>query len=245
MKNLVVLFFAFIILTTSSISCLTQAGYKHKTEAELEKLSPAQRVEEMVKEQYYHYPINAGHDDDSIRLDHIREDGAKALPALTDIANQYDPTKPSDWEESRLDTAFLLADDIDNIVIRIRAINEGRALINALEGVLNRMKAAGYGSKEHRWHRAYLIYSDDLKTLQGKDYSRIDEYIRSSLSEKHKIQISDKELIRFSNYLTSLDPNYPSRCKIRFPPPPLLCKDSSEYYEAYLKFKAQGKPPVK
>lgn len=98
------------------------------------------------------------------------------------------------------------------------------------------MKTAGYANKKHKWNNRYLAYWDWLRILQGKEYSISDSSIRATLRKKYKIQLSDEEMIKFSNYLTSLDPAYPSGCKLSYPE--LLCIDSKEYYEAYLRFKA-------
>ena len=54
MKNSVVLFSAFIMLTACNIYCFSQGNYKHKSEDEIAAMIPAQRVDEFFKEQHYH-----------------------------------------------------------------------------------------------------------------------------------------------------------------------------------------------
>lgn len=172
--------------------------------------------------------------------DYILKDGVKALPALAVIANRYHPDIQDNYELAvDFFIALQLVEQIDNVVIRISAPAEGRSAIKVFEDVLNRMKKAGFGDEKNKWNNDYSRELDTLKILQGKDISFSDTNIRDSLRVRHKIQISDEEMIKFSNYLTSLDPTYPSRCEI-ISGSPDVCKDSKEYYEAYLKFKAEG-----
>ena len=202
-------------------------------------MTAAQRIDEMVKEQYYHYPDGVGHDQHSMLLDYIRKDGVKALPALTDIANNHDPDDPSGYEFQSIFVAFITARDIDNVVIRIRGTKEGHSTIKAFEGVLKRMKKAGYADKNHKSQRRYVMFLENLSEFQGKVPNLEDGTIRTTLGVKHNIQVSREEMIRFSDYLTSLDPTYPSRCRHTSLPNPSVCKESKEYYDAYLRFKAE------
>lgn len=239
MKNLAGLFWIFSALILFNIFCSAQENYKHKSKDEIAAMTPTERVEEMMKEQYYHYPVGAGHNQGEMLREYILKDGIKVLPALVDIAKNYDPVNQRGYKQSQAFIAFHLAKEIDNNVVRIRTTEEGRSLIKALEDILSRMKNAGYADNQHKLNKTYLAYLDDLKSLQGKDYNLTDGNIRTTLRIKHNIQMSDEEMIEFSNYLTSLDPAYPSNCKIDFPPP--VCINSKEYYEAYLKFKTEMK----
>lgn len=171
--------------------------------------------------------------------DYIMKDGVKALPALAQVANRYYPKREIDDDVAEdFSNAFYLAGLIDNNVIRIRGKEEGRSAIKVFEEVLSRMKNAGFADEKNKWNNDYSRELDTLKVLQGKILSFKDETIQETLKVKHKIQISDEEMIKFSNYLTSLDPTYPSRCKSNYPQQ--TCIDSKEFYEAYLRFKADG-----
>ncbi len=222
-----------------------EEDYRHKSEAELAAITPNQRVDEYLKEMSYHRGDSIpnytnGRDQREVIYDYIMKDGVKALTALAEIANRYNPDIEEDIDlASDFSNAFYLAGLIDNNVIRIRATEEGRSAIKVFEDVLNRMKKAGFADENNRWNNDYSRELDILRILQGKELSFRDTNIRDTLREKHKIQISDEEMIKFSHYLTLLDPTYPGRCDVRFPPLPLICKDSKEYYEAYLKFKAE------
>ena len=245
MKIFIALLFVITIAVAFNVSQITaQVSYQHKTENEIAALSPTERVNEYLKERDYHAPFdpvgkeNDGRDQSVLIKDYIRKDGAKALPALANIANSYQPTRSGVSEQGgRFEEVFFLAEDIDNVAIRIRATEEGRAAIKVFADVLNRMKEAGYDDETHKWNKIYLAYMDKLKTMKGERISFTDGHIQDTLRIKHNINVSDEEMVKFAKYLTSLTPIYPSQCEIRFPPPPLICKDSEEFYKAYLKFK--------
>lgn len=116
-------------------SCVIQAeAYKHKTEAELARMTPAQRVDEYADEQAYHkYDVL----DKQWMLIHryIMRDGLAALPRMIEIIDEYDPTRPSGkrgHKGERFDAMWMLLDDLDNHVIRVmsdrrRSACDGRA----------------------------------------------------------------------------------------------------------------------
>ncbi len=223
---------------------IKEGNYAHKSEAEISAMTPAQRVDEYLKELYYHRGdgINnytAGRDQRDVIFDYIIKDGIKALPALADIANRYHPENLDDYEKAdEFVNAFYLVEQIDSNVIRIRATVEGRKAIKVFESVLNRMNKAGYANEKHSGNTEYISKLKILKILQGNSVSFRDLHIRETLFERYKIKMSDEELINFSNFLTSVDPTYPSRCKLTYPE--LKCVDSKEFYEAYIRFKAEA-----
>lgn len=244
MKNFVGLFFSFVILTVCNTSCFTQENYQHKSENEIAAMSPAERVDEYLKERYYHHPLDSltpGQDQGILIKDYIRKDGIKVLPEIADVANRFHPENGDSFDTDNkkaidFQRVLFLAEDIDNAVIRIRASEEGHATIKMFEDVLSRMKTAGYADEKYKWNRLYTAYSDKLRTMLGERRSFTDAYIRDTLRLEHNIQMSDEEVVKFSNYLTSLDPTHPSRCKLKLS----ICTNSKEYYEAYLKFKAEA-----
>jgi hypothetical protein len=221
-----------------------EENYSHKSEAEIAAMTPAQRVDEYLKEINYHRGdgianYTNGRDQRDVINGYILKDGVKALPALAEIANRYHPDIQDNYDQSGdFFIALQLVESIDNIAVRIRATEEGRSAIKVFEDVLNRMKKAGFDDEKNKWNNDYSRELDTLRVLQGKSVSLTDETIRETLKEKHNIQMSDEEMIKFSNYLTSLDPTYTSRCEF-ISDSPYICKDSIEYYEAYLKFKAE------
>lgn len=216
--------------------------YRHKSKAELVALTPAQRVDEYLKEITYHRRgcisnYTNGFDQRDVIAFYIAKDGVKTLPALAEVANRYYPKQEiDDYLGFDASNAFDLARMIDTNLIRIRATKEGLSVIKAFEDVLNRMKEAGYDDQKSKWNTRYLANLDTLRILQGGKLSFTDRDIQLTWLTELNIRISDDEMIKFSNYLTSLDPTYPRRCKID---PPIFCKNYKELYEAYLKFKAK------
>lgn len=221
---------------TPDPNACVEENYKHKTEAEIAAMTPAQRINEEVKEQFYHMPAGAGDPYPSLLPEYIRKDGVKAMPVLTEMANQYNPNTTSRCERMRFFVAFLIANDIDEAVIRLRATKEGLSTIEALEGALRRMNEAGFDNEQQK-RRDYEPYMGNLKRLRGGSIK--DGIIQDTLRLKHNIQMSEEELLEFSNFLTALDPTYPGWSEIESATPPLVMKDSKKYYEAYLKFKAR------
>jgi hypothetical protein len=236
MKDLVLLFSTFIALVVFNTLLLAQNAFKHKSENEIKAMSPAQRVEEVIKERLYH-GVEISDDNYEPLLRYIHKNAIETLPALESVAARYEPRPEQTGPDIRFETAFLLAREIDDSVIRIRTTDKGRSLIKSFENVLGRMQNAGYAEDTHKWYRRYLGYEKDVAGLQGKQLSLIDGYIQESLEKKHTTQISDEEMLKFSNYLTSYKPTYPSNCKVKS----LACINSKWYYETYLKFKRNGR----
>lgn len=212
--------------------------FKHKSEAEIAAMNPAQRIDEMVKDQTYHMP--AFGDDYGLLIEkYIKKDGVKVLPVLTAYMNAYDPNIDSKCKD-RSNMRFIVASGeaaltLDDKVIRLRGTKEGQSVIEALERGIERMKIAGFDKEDHRMNSNYkqsLLY---LKQLKGINIS--DEIITDTLRVRHKIQMTEAEVLEFSNFLTSLDPTYPSWSEVGDDGPPYIMAKSEQYYESYLKFK--------
>src|SRR4051794_24309138 len=87
MKPLLIL----TLLFFGSFAFQVQA-YKHKSEAEIARMTPAQRVDEYVKEfahRFDPFDLNS-----RIIEKYIHHDGLKALPRVIELINEYDPTQP-------------------------------------------------------------------------------------------------------------------------------------------------------
>jgi len=94
---------------------------------------------------------------------------------------------------------------------------------------------AGFDKTEHNRNSYFSLASHYLEMAKGTNIR--DEMIEATLQAKHKIQMTDEELLEFSNYLVSLDPTYPTWSDVGEAGPPALVKDSKRYYDAYLEFK--------
>lgn len=224
--------------TPETDNCRTQ-NYKHKSEAEIAAMTSAQRIEEMVNEQIFHMPA-LGDDYGSLINKYTKKDGIKILPILIKYMNDYNPNKFSDCDKysMRFFVATVEASNLDNNFVRLRGTKEGQLAIESLERGIERMRKAGFDKDDHRKNGNYesaLMYSEQLKGINIHD-----DDIISTLQARHNIQMNESELLKFSNFLTSLDPTYPSWSEVGEYGPPRLLENSEKYYEAYLKFKAKN-----
>jgi hypothetical protein len=226
--------------------------YRHKSEAEIARMTPAQRVDEWVDEHVYHrYDLEDDHAD--IIKRYILRDGLGALPRMIEIMDEYDPTKFREGQGrrgERFDACWEMLGYIDHQVVRLRASEEGRRAMEALERAIDRMRAAGYGQKDqHEWEQhgrfdLAVMYLEEAKGVNLADRAMMDTFwIR------HKVQMTDEELVAFSNFMVARDPTYPSWSEKDFikdytrineagnPAQRHVMKKPERFYEAYLEFK--------
>lgn len=228
------------------------ARFKHKSEAEIARLTPSQRIDEDAEEQVHHrFDVL---DDHFVLIEkYIRIDGLKALPRIIEIMDEYDPTRASGrrgHRGERFDAMWMLLGNLDGHVVRLRASEEGRSAMDALERAIGRMQAAGYGQKKdgYDWkHNRFESAVDYLKYAKG--FNTADNAIRDTLRLEYKIILSDAELLELSNFLVAKYPEYPSwsetnvvtentqlngvRDSVRID----VLKKPERFYEAYLEFK--------
>ena len=229
--------------------------YKHKSEAEIARLTPAQRVEEWVNEQVHHrYDVLDDHGD--IIKKYILRDGLKALPRMIEIMDEYDPTRFREGKGARgerFDACWLMFGYIDSDAIRLRGSEEGRRAMDALERAIQRMRAAGYGQKEGhdewKWIQNGRLELAVTYLEEAKGIGFTDRAIKDTFRLEHKILLSDEALLAFSNSLVVRDPTYPSwsdtnyfrdYTQINEAGNPLwvyTMKKPERFYEAYLEFK--------
>jgi len=101
----------------------------------------------------------------------------------------------------------------------------------------------------------YSYEEQDLPKLRGLNF--VDYAIRDTLRVKYRIELSDSELLEFSNYLVEKDPTYPSwseRTMFRDSSPPnnaaspalvFIFTRPTRYYQAYLAFKKRPRQTQK
>src|SRR5919199_3908979 len=103
-------------------------AYKHKSEAELAQMTPAQRVDEWVNEQVHHrYDLEDDHED--VIKKYILRDGLAALPRMIEVMDEYDPTRFPEGKGrrgERFDACWLMLSYIDRRAVRLRGSEEGR-----------------------------------------------------------------------------------------------------------------------
>lgn len=226
--------------------------YKHKPEAELARMTPAQRIDEWVDEQVYHrFDLDDDHAD--IIKKYILRDGLAALPRMIEIMDEYDPTRASGkrgHKGERFDACWLMLGYIDEFAVRLRGSGEGRRAMDALERAINRMRAAGYGQPDqHDWpeHGRFELAVSYLEEAKGINLT--DRAISDTFRLEYKLLLSDEELRAFSDFMAAHHPDYPSWSEpqlvkdyTRFnaagnPVQVRTMKKPERFYEAYLEFK--------
>jgi hypothetical protein len=237
----------------SFVSFVTDAqAYKHKAEAELARMTPAQRVEELAKEDAYHkYDVL---DEHGLLIEkYIKRDGLKALPRIIEIMDEYDPTRSSGKrgrKGERFDAMWMLLGSLDRHVVRLRGTEEGRRAMEALERAIGRMRAAGYGQKDqHEWAQHGRFNLAVMNLEEAKGINSADEALRDTFRLEYKIILSDAELLEFSNFLVARYSEYPVWSERNFikdytvvneaglPLQIYTLKKPDRYCEAYLEFK--------
>lgn len=212
----------------------SEKNYKHKSEAEIARMTPEQRIDEEMLEHDNHFLDHADKQSELI-IRYRRLDGLKGLPYLIQLMDGYQPKRVRD---TRFFQALMIADEIDDRVVRLRASPEGREAIKAIERLAVRIKAAGKSDSQVEM---------TLRFVKGANFA--DEAIRDTLWVLHRIKMSDDELLQFSNYLVKRDPTYPSWSDSDFikddsrkneagnPFQVYIMKDPKRFYLAYLDFK--------
>lgn len=231
---------------TSETDDCRKENYKHKAEADLAAMTPAQLIDEDVKELTYHTSamsaLSDSSDDYGLLIGkYIDKYESRILPALTTYINEYDPKAPP-YCDDRAGIRFYVASGIlnglDSGVFRLRATKEGKLAIESLERGVKRMRGAGFAEVDHEFYSRFNISSFHVEMMKGTNVR--DEMIRATLLARHKVQMTENEYLEFSTFLTSIDPTYPTWSKVGEYGPPTLLVDSKKYYEAYLKFKTKN-----
>jgi hypothetical protein len=225
----------------------------HKSEAEIARMTPEQRVEEYCKEYVRHNYWHRAYD--YLLADHVMVDGSRALQTLTRIINEFDPTQRKGRGREK-DAACYAAEgllgQLDHRRLRLRALAEGNMAIDALSKLAERLKTSHFDTAEDEGeYSRRLRYEGTLSTLKDlKGLSRYDEAIRDTLALRYKIHLSDDEILSFTNSLMTKDPYYPAWSKTEVykdwskvneagnPAQYLIIKDVEPFHKAYLQYKA-------
>ncbi len=237
MKNLI---FLILIAMNGCGDIVSQSScgnpyFEHRSLEEIAAMTPEEKMDQMVLEQMFHIPAL----DDYRDLLHlyIIDDGIKILPKAIEYLNGYDPNTKEckKRNDARLLTAAMYIDGVDTAKFRIRAIENGRVAIKALEQAIERRNAS-LDPDEYNGRRNLL--SVFLNGLKGRTIK--DGLIEKTLETRHNVKMSDAELTEFTNFLISLDPAYPSWTKV-LGWAEMSQPESDRYYQAYLKFRKTKK----
>lgn len=209
-------------------------NYKHKSEAEIERMTPEERVNEYIKE--HEHLTNSGDDHDLVIQKYLRRDGPKTFPYLIKLMDSYNPRRLRD---SSSFVATLIAVGIDENVVRLRGSAEGRQVIEAMKRLDERMKT------EYKDGPGVEL---DLRRVKGTNFK--DEAISDALRLTYRVTVSKQELVEFVNYLIKIAPDYPSwsdtewRMNLRrksdsgvYPAQGPVVKKPLPYYQQYVAFK--------
>jgi hypothetical protein len=225
--------------TPAAVVCL-EKNYRPKSEAALASMTPRQLLDERVKsnpESYDTYSEMADYED--LISKYIHKAGVEALPVLTEYMNAYEPQSASECDGLRFAIVQRTVHDLDRFEFRLRGVKEGQRAIDAFERAIERMEKVNKGVSEYR-----NLFLRHLKGANG-----FDRAIRDTFWVRNKIEMSDSELLEFSNFLTARDPTYPSWSDKDFikdysrineagnPSQVHILKKPERFYEAYSKFK--------
>jgi hypothetical protein len=169
-----------------------ERNYKHKSEADIARMSPEQRIDEVILEESHR---TISHEKYRLLLQsYRRKDGLKGWARLIELIDGYNPKRTKD---TRFHSAMMIAEDIDERVIRLRSSIEGKRIIEAIERLSTRRRAEGKSDESIDW------VLESTKGINGKDRD-----VRDTLWVKYRIKMFDNELLDFSNYLVGHHPTY-------------------------------------
>ena len=175
----------------------TERNYKHRSEAEIAAMTPEQRIDEQIMEDEVH-PMWATSDDKQSQMisRYRRNDGLKGSSHLVRLIANFHPKRQ---RSDRSHAAMMMANYIDERVVRLRASKDGRDIIQAIERMAARMK-------DHNGPDSQAGLT--LRSLTGTNQA--DDSVRDTLWVRHRIKLTDEEFLAFVNYLIETDPTYPS-----------------------------------
>jgi hypothetical protein len=245
-----------ILLSVAPGVLYAQFSLAHKSEGQIAGMAPEQRVEEYVKEYARHY-YDEHYEYQKVLTKYIYQDGLRALPAIAKVMGEYDPTAMKKWDKKkakRHQAAHALLSGIDNRVFRVRAFEEGREAIEAVERAKRRLEGAiatrgNYlGESINDLKTVYDLAVEFGQDLVGRNI--LDGQIRDTLWYKYDIDLSEGELLSFVNYLIAKDPYYPSHIKPKSLSPPgfkkgskriiqIIVEDPEAVYKLYREYKAK------
>jgi hypothetical protein len=226
--------------------------HKHASEAAIAAMTPAQRVDEWVNEQVHHRYDVLDPQADLLRK-YILLDGVKALPRLVEIMSEFESprrTTNTGTVGERFDASLLLFIFLDRQAIRLRASDDGKRGMELLERIIKTMRTNGAErteAEEWKWipHGRFELAVAYLKETRGLNDT--DQIIRNTFYARMNIELSDAELLDFSNFLIKHNPAYPSWSEKEFVKvtdkegkrlPGLLVKNIEPYYQSLLQFKS-------
>ena len=210
MKNKWIFLLWFISL---SGTLFAQSAFRHKSEAEIAQMTPSQRVIEYCEDYVYH-GSHFPNDYTKLLGQSLFKDGIKTFPQIIRIFDEFDPAKMKygfDENFKKYEAAYFLLGDFEAGLFRIRGLDEGKAIIEALRRSIERMRSENYKNDkpvgDEMWRRYSLMYYN-LQSLNELSFG--DSCVKSTLTGNYGIHLTEKELLELVNYLIVRDPHYPA-----------------------------------
>jgi len=245
--------FLSVMLMAATAPC-AQFGSGHKSEEQIARMTPDQRVEEFCKEHARHTFSFPFHDEyDELLNSYLSKDGLKVIPQVIREIDAYDPTRRDEADQQkfrRYEAAVFILSLFEERFFRVRAFEEGRKAIEALKQMSERLRIAQSKSKEkdeYEMGRRYGLNLLYVKMLKGNSIK--DGHMQRTLKIRYNFNLSDEELSAFVNYLIDRNPYYPSWSEVRFMEVALpdgkgatkhyLLVNPEPYHQAYLEYKAK------
>ena len=234
-------------LISLSATLFAQSTYRHKSEAEIAQMTPEQRVLEYCDHSVNH-AIHFPNDYTKFFDQLLAKDGVKVFPPIIKILDEFDPAKMTygfDKHFKRYEAVQLLLLDIDSNFFRVRGVEEGRnaiaASVRAYERMVARNNKYNKPSTDEMWRRVHLSWNF-LELLKGVTIS--DQCVKDTLKVKYEVDLTEKELLDFVNYLIAHNPQYPSSSEREYSKTgKRVCvyKQPELFQQAYLEYKATKK----
>ena len=216
---------------TEDTRCV-EKNYRHKTARELNRMTPEELIDEDTRHWNYHVSLMDKYG--MFTLNSYQEGkriGVAIIPILTKLAMEFGSRPRSKCQEARFFTAFAIAADVDDQIVRLRTRKDGQAAISATADAIQRMEDTGLAAVHPNKYPFGLYVLDLVRGINDHD-----GLMRELLKVEFGLQLSDEEFANFVKFLTSTYPTYPS-----WTPRVNMSRDlrpnKKKYHDAYLQFK--------
>jgi len=223
---------------TEDTRCV-EKNYRHKTGRELSRMTPEQLIDEKEKEWNYHVALMDRYGMFTLSS-YTGKIGVEILPVLIKLAGNFASRPRSRCQQERFFTAFAIAADVDDQVVRLRTRKDGLDAIEAAANAIEQMRLAGLADHNAHPYNKYpfgLLLLDQVRGANGHD-----DLMRELLEKEFGLRLSDEEFASFVNFLTTTNPTYPSWTP-HVDGSRNLRPNKKKYHDAYLRFKKVGRPP--
>lgn len=222
---------------TEDTRCV-EKNYRHKTARELSRMTPEQLIDENEREWNYHVALMDKYGMFTLGT-YTERIGIAIIPTLTKLAANFAERPLSKCQQQRFFTAFAIAADVDNQIVRLSTRKDGQAAISAAADALERMERAGLADHNAHPYNKYPFGMYLLDKVRG--VNEHDELLRELLEKEFGLRLADEEFVGFVKFLTSTYPTYPS-----WTPRVNMSRDlrpnKKKYHDAYLQFKKTVRP---